>query len=649
MLKFIRRNAEAAWVKFMFVAIVIVFIFWGMGGIVSGEKAQVVARVNNDAIAPVDFTRAYNNLLHLYQNVYKDNFKPELVKALDLKGRAVDQLIRAALLRQEANRIGLSVDDAEVRDAIVALPAFQQDGHFNKDLYMRVLRANQLTPGEFEDSQQEELLVNKLQNLIVAGVHVSEAEVRARYDLDNEKVNLRFIKFDAPTFIPEVKLADADVQAYYEKNKETFREPDRVRLEYVLYSPDKFAKDAAVSDAEVQSYYDEHRAEYDKPEQVHARHILFRFAPNATEDEKAKVRTHAEEVLAKVKAGGDFAALAKQYSEDSSAAQGGDLGSFSRGKMVPPFEQAAFSLAPGQTSDLVESQFGLHIIKVEGKEDARTQPLDEVRPQIVEKLRQQKARDLARARAAADRAKASGGESLANIAQAAGLSVSAPAPFSQTDAIAGLGRSPELAKAAFAANAGDIGPVVDVASGSLLFRVAEKLPAHVPDLAAIRDRVESAARTERAQALAKGAAESALADLQKGTDLDSVAKAHNAKVEETGPFSRQLGSLPNLGVAPDLKKAAFSLTPAKPVAPAVYSVSGSSVVAALKERLPADEEKFKSDKDNLLKQAEERQKQQALEQFVNYLKARANIQVSDDYLASIAETGRELDGAGRRR
>ncbi len=649
MLKFIRRNAEAAWVKFMFVAIVIVFIFWGMGGIVSGEKAQVVARINNDAIAPADFTRAYNNLLRLYQDVYKDNFKPELVKALDLKGRAVDQLIRASLLRQEANRIGLSVDDAEVRDAIVALPAFQQDGHFNKDLYLRVLHANRLSAGEFEDSEQEELLVNKLQSLIVAGVHVSEAEVRTRYELDNEKVNLRFIKFDAPAFIPEVKLGDADVQAYYDKNKETYREPERVRVDYVLYSPDKFVKDAQVSDTEIQAYYDDHRAEYDKPEQVHARHILFRFAPNASEDEKAKIRKHAEEVLAKVKAGGDFAALAKQYSEDSSAAQGGDLGSFSRGKMVAPFEQAAFSLAPGQTSDLVESPFGLHIIKVEGKEEARTQPLDEVRPQIVEKLRQQKAHELARARAEADRAKASGGDTLANIAQSAGLSMSSPSPFSQSEAVPGLGRSPEFAKAAFATNAGEVGPVVDVPSGALLFRVMEKLPGHVPELAAIRDRVESATRSERAQALAKSAAEGALADLQKGTDLDSVAKAHNAKVEETGPFSRQLGSVPNLGAAPDLKKAAFLLTPDKPVAPAVYAVGESSVVAALKERLPADEEKFKTDKDNLLKQAEERQKQQALEQFINYLKAHANIQVSEDYLAGISETGRELDGAPHRR
>ena len=659
MLKFIRRNASAAWVKFMFVAIVVVFIFWGMGGIVGGEKAQFVVRINNEAIAPAEFTRAYNNMLRMYQDVYKDNFKPEMAKALGLKNKTVDALIRASLTRQEAKRIGLSVDDAEVRDAIASLPAFQQDGRFNKELYLRVLRASRISPGDFEDSEQEDLLVRKLQDLILAGVHVSEAEVLDRYRIDHEQVNLRFIKLGSASFIPQVQLTDQDVQAYYDKHRDTFREPDRARIEYVLYPLDKFAGEAQVSDAEVQKYYDEHAAEYEKPEQVHARHILFRFAPGATAEDKAKVRQRAEEVLAKVKAGEDFAALAKQYSEDASAAQGGDLGSFTRGKLVAPFERAAFSLAPGETSDLVESPFGLHIIKVDSKESAHTQTLEEVRAQIADKLKQEKARDLARVRADADRAKVTGGEKLADVAQASGLSVATPAPFARTDVIAGLGRNPELSTAASAAAAGEVGPVMDTPNGSIVFRVAEKLPAHVPELSAIRDRVETAVRNEGAQALAKTAAEAMLAELQKTPDIDAVAKtsdakadtakAHDAKVEETGSFTRQATSIPNLGAAPELKKAAFQLTPEKPVAPAVYNVAGSSVVAVLKERIPADEEKFQTEKANLIKQAEERRKEQAMEQFVNYLKAHASIQVSDDYIASVAETGHELGGGPRRR
>jgi len=642
-LKFIRRNADAAWVKFMFVAIVVVFVFWGMGGIVGGEKAQIVARVNRDVIEPTEFMRAYNNLLRLYQDIYKDTFKPEMVKSFDLKQRAVDQLIQTTLLQQEAQRIGLRVGETEVRDSIATFPSFQEDGHFNKELYIRALRANNLTPGEFEEMERQELLVKKMHDLIAVGVHVSEAEVRERYQIDNEKVNLRFVKFDAPAFLGDVTVADADVLAYYDKNKETFRDPERVRVEYILYPTEKFADQVTVADADVQRYYDEHAADYEKPEQVRARHILLKVAPGTGAEAKAAIRKRAEDVLAKVKAGEDFAALAKQYSEDSSAAQGGDLGFFKRGQMVKPFEDTAFSLNPGETSGIVESQFGFHIIKVEAKEDAHTQSLDEVRGSIVAALKQSGAKDLARSHAEADRAKAAGGEALASVAQAAGFSVSTPGPFAQSESIGGLGPSPALARAAFAAHAAEVGPVVELPQGFAVFRLIERIDAHVPPLDDIRKRVEDKLRTERAQAVAKSKAEVALAELQK-TDIDTVAKANNLKVEDTGPFGRSGTYIPVLGNAPDLKKVAFELTPEKPVAPAVYTVAGSSVLAVLKERLPVDEEKFKTDKNTLMHQAEERLQQQAMEEFVNYLKAHASIEVAQDYLASIPDNGQPLDG-----
>jgi peptidyl-prolyl cis-trans isomerase D len=647
-LKFIRRNAEAAWVKFMFVAIVIVFIFWGMGGIVGGEKVPFAARVNGQVIDSTEFGRTYNNLLRIYQDVYKDNLKPDILKSLDLKQRAIDQLVQSTLMLQEAERIGLQVGEPELRDAIKAVPAFQQNGVFDKDLYVRVLRANNLTPAEFEEEERQELLVKKVQDLIFAGVHVSDAELRDRYRFDNEKIDLRFIKFDAPAFLTEVKLTDEEVQAYYDKNRESFREPERVKLEYVLYAPEKFADQAEVSDADVQRYYAEHQASYEKPEQVHARHILFKVAPDATPEAKAAVRQRAEAELAKVKAGEDFATLAQTDSEDSSAAQGGDLGSFPRGRMVRPFEDAAFALASGQISDVVESQFGFHIIKVEEKEEAHTQPLDEVRAQIVETLKQDKARALAHQRADADRAKAVAGETLANIAQAAGLSVVTPAPFSQSERIAEVAKSADLTKAAFATAAGEVGPVTDTPTGSILFRVAEKLEAHVPALADIRDRVEEKLRTERAEALAKTKAEAALADLRK-SDIDGVAAAYNLKVEETGPFTRRGDYVPELGSAPELAKDAFELTAAGAVAPAVYSIRGSSVIAALKERIAADDEKFTADKDTRRRQAEDRRKQQALEEFTNYLKARATIEIGQEFLASVSDTGHPLDDARRRR
>lgn len=646
MLKVIRRNASAAWVKIMFVAIVVVFVFWGIGSVVGGQKATVVARINDQMIDPTEFYRTYNNLTRMYGDIYKDQLQPEMLQNLNLKGQAMDQVVRAELMRQEAQHLGLRVSDAELQQSIGTIPTFQQNGRFDKDVYLRTLQANSFTPGEFEEAQREELLARKLQELVASGVHVSEAEVKDRFRFDNEKVDLSFLKLEAASFVPEVKLTDAEIQAYYDAHQDNFRELDRVRVESVQYTPEHFTDKVEVTDEVVQQYYTDHQPAYTKPEEVHARHILLKVPPDTAPELKEPVHKKAEDVLKKVKAGEDFAKLAQKYSEDSSAAQGGDLGTFARGKMVPAFDESAFALAPGATSELVESPFGFHIIKVESKQEARTQPLEEVRVQVVEALKQEKARDVARAGANAAHTKVDGGASLASVAQEDGLSVATPAAFSETEGMASVGRP--LTNAAFTVEAGLLGPVVDTPQGFYVFRVVEKIAAHVPPLTEIRAPVETAARTERAEVLAKSKAEALLPEVQK-SGLDAVATAEKLTVQSTGPFTRVGSYIPDLGSVPDLKKEAFKLTPEKPVAPAVYSAAGSSVIAALKERSPATDDDFGGQKEQLTKQAEERRKQQVLEEFVNYLKAHASVDISQDFLASVPDTGRPFEGGAPRR
>jgi peptidyl-prolyl cis-trans isomerase D len=615
-----RKQGQSIALKIFYTIIVLVFVFWGVGTMQS-NRMEVAARVNDEVITKRQYDRAYQNLANMYRNMGQQGAPPDEF----LRSQAISQLISNELLIQEAHRLGLEVDEAELRDSIAGMPNFQADGHFDKDAYLEILRQNGLKPADFEELQRRQLLAGKVQDLVAQGAYVSDAEVKDRFQFDNERVNLKFIRLLAAQFSPHVEITDQDVQAYYNENQEKYRTPERVRIQMVEFRPADFTKQVTPSDEEIQEYYDGNIAQFQKPEEVHARHILFTVKPDASDADKAATRKKAEEVLAKAKSGGDFAALAQEFSQDSTAASGGDLGTFGRGVMTPPFETAAFGLEPGQVSDIVETQFGFHIIKLEEKQAARTAPLEEVKATIVEELKNRQARTVALDAVEKAHDAVLDGTPLEKVAADAGLAVQSPPPFGGSEKVQGVERK-ALTEEAFNTEVGEIGEVITEPTGYTLIKVVERIPSAVPPLDEIRAKVEADVRTKKGSEVARQRAEAILAKLKEKRPIDEVAAEENVKVQESREIGRFGGYVPSLGTMPALKDAAFALTPENPVAPVVYELDGDAVVAVLTERLPPDASRFDSEKASIAERLRGQAAAAAVRTFVDQLKAKSQIE-----------------------
>jgi len=634
MLEFMRRRARSTWIKGLFLIIVLVFIFWGVGGSIGGGRVDIVANVDGRAISIREFQRAYENVKAAYREAYKDQLTPEIMQSLNLKQRTIEQLIDSSILAAEAWRLGFTVSDEEVRQSIAALPAFQAYGSFSQEQYLRMLRYLRLTPSEFEDEQRTQLLIHKLQRLISDAPRVTDTEVSDLFRLSREKVTLSFVKIASADLVAGIAADPTGAEAFYSTHRESFRQPDRVKFAYIAYPAASFASAVQVTPQAVTDFYTEQKdGRFTVKARAHARHILFSLAATATTEEKTQVRATATGVLTRARAGEDFPTLAKTYSQDTAtAADGGDLGFFERGRMVPAFEEAVFNLTAGGISDLVETPFGLHIIKVEATEPERGRPLTEVEAEIRQELTRARARDRARERARADQRTIQNGAALAEVAQAANLAVGETPLVSRDETLPDLGRQPALIEAALALTPQQVSEPLEVADTWYLVSPRAKVPSTIPDFATVAAEAEKRHRSEKAEQLAKEKAEAVLARLQETKNLATAAAEQRLTVEESDPFTRQGSYIPKMGNLTELKKAAFRLTSDAPIAPQVYLWEGNAFVAVLKEQTPPDPQEFEKQKDTIREQLLKSKQNAAVEELVRYLKKHATITYNQDVL-----------------
>jgi len=641
MLGFMRKHARSSFIKIIFWMIIVVFVFWGVGVMVAGgDKLNVAAMVDGEPITVQTYTRAHERMQRVYRELYRENLSPQILAQLNLGQRALDDLVTEMLLKKEAGRLGLQVTDDEVRDAILEIPTFQNGSRFDRTRYLNALRSSRLTPTEFEESQRETLLVNKLEGLLTDGLTASDQEISDLYALENEKIDLSFVKVPFSQFKDTGPVGETEIADFYEKNRERFRKPDTVTVAYVPYTPEHFAEKVQVSDQAIQDYYDAHQADYEQPERLHLQHILFMIPPDADETGKMAITAKAAAVLISARIGGKetFAELAKKNSEDAlSVENGGDLGIVARGTLEAPLEEAAFALNVGDVSDPVTSSRGIHLIRLDEKIPGGPKPLAEVRDDIIKDLRSRGADDAARNALAADLEKARGGTSFDDLASAHGLTVTTSTPVSRGQIIPGV-KSSMLLNNALVLEPDAVDQIMEVEPPYYLFKVTEKVASTIPPLDEVRAAIVETLTRDKTKEASRAAAEAILTSARSSGSAAALldeAKTKGYAIDTTGPFGRN-EAIPKLAPAP-IKDEVFALTAAAPLGTRPFLTADAAVVIALKERLPADAAALTEEKRQSLRdQAVSRKKQDVLEAYRNTLRERAEITVNPDVMARAA-------------
>lgn len=600
-----RMRRHKGWLKWSLAIVVLAFILLYIPSFLGNRSdvssSDVIARVEGNEITAGEFRKLYQAQLQQYRGAYGGKISEQMLKQLGIEQQILQQMVDERALMAEAARRGITVTDEEVRQRILSLPYFQENGQFiGEARYRQILNMQNppVTTDEFEEGVRKQLLTDKLRAAVTDWVTAADADVQAEYNRRNEKVKLEVVPILVDKLRTQVQVSDAEVASYFDAHKADYKVGEKRKVRYLLIDIDAMRPRVTVTQREVQRFYDDNIETFTTPEQVRASDIVLKTGEGKDD---AAVKAKAEEILKEAKApGADFAALAKKYSEDQATAKnGGDLDYFSRGRMLPEVEEAAFSMQPGQVSDVLKAQDGYHILKVTDRKAETTRTPEEAKPQITDQLLWQRARDKASELAFALEKKISNPGDLDKMAAENGLKVQESAFITRDEPLMALGASPEISAEIFGMQDGKVSGALQTQRGYVFATVSGKQAPHVPKLDEVREKVHDDVIREKAFEIAQQKAAQVGAEAAKGGDLQKAAKAAGLEVKTTEMIARDQ-PLPDVGVSPQVDAVAFSL-PAGAVSQPIRTDNAVVVVRVVDKKQPtaaeyaADREKTRED------------------------------------------------------
>jgi peptidyl-prolyl cis-trans isomerase D len=542
----------------------------------------------------------------LFQKYSQGRIPPDLLDVY--LPQFVEQMVSERAALYEANRLGITATDDEALSSIVAnYPQYFPNGSLaSKDQFEAALAQQGITLQDVVDEARDQVILRKMQSAVLGSIVVTPKDIEDEYRKKNEKMKIQYIAFPPAKFRDQAKPTDEEVRKYYDSNKASFAQPAKTAFQVVVLDQDKVAATINVTDEQLRAAYSSSLDNFRMPERVHARHILLKTEGKSDAEKKA-LMAKAQDLLKQLKNGADFAELAKKYSDDSSKDQGGDLGWFTHGQMVPEFDSVAFSLKPKELSGVVTSQFGYHIIQTLEKEPAKLKPFEEVKDELAKEVRAQAVTDKMQMlgdQMHADLIKSP--KSAADIAKKYGADLIVVPSAAPGEAIPGLGVNPEIDSTLASMKPDEVSPELVLPNNRMAVVILNsRTPGRPAEFSEVQAQIRDKLVNDKAAQIAGDRAKTAAERLKKGEDINQVAKSMQLEVTTSSTFGRP-DSIDGLGPAASLGDA-FATPLGGVLGP--LPIQGRAIVAKVIEKSDADMAALPVEHDTLLTQLKQKKAQ----------------------------------------
>ncbi len=629
MLRYLRENTGNWIIKTFLFIIVLVFVFLGVGSM-NSKKNNSVATVNDEPITINEFQDAYKLVVGQMRERFGDNLNDDLLKALNVKQQALNNLIEQRLVANEAEKLKLVVSDNELSDSLMSIKAFQKDGVFNLELYKKVLGYNSLTPEIFEVQQRAAIKANKVRDMVLSGIIVSDMEAKSWYVFQNSKVAVNYIKVD-PTSFTDVTPTEAQIKQQYEENKDFYKSNTKKKAVYLKFSPDDHKDKVVVSDEQIKDFYEQNLDRFKVPAKVEASHILIKVAEGADEKTVEKAREEAEKIYEKAAKKEDFAELAKKYSQGPSKTSGGYIGIFEKENMVKAFGDKAFAMKAGEISKPLRTMFGWHIIKVMAKFDASVETLAQATEKIKSELMTQELQSMAYDQAGEAFDSIVDGDDLEQVALITKRKVMTTGIFTENGDGLAFEDSAGFVKAAFALGNDEISDIKKLGNNYYLIKVIETIEPEIQPLEIVKESIVMTLTAKLQKEAAKNAAQALLTKAEAVDSIEQLTMENNLTLASTDLFTRNQ-PVKDIGSSPEFVKAAFTLDKQNPIYKGVLQVDQEFYLIGFKEKQLPDDAKIAQTLEKTKEQITNMKQGQDFRSWIEELKAKSKIDINSNYL-----------------